>query len=78
MQTGSSVALTRGVPEYGLEPGDVGVIAFVWRPGEAYEVDFTTLTGRPIAALALQASDIRLIECDEIANARHITRAANQ
>ena len=78
MQTGSSVALTRDVPEYGLKPGDIGVIAFVWRPGEAYEVDFVTLTGRLIAGLALQAAYIRPLEDNEIANARTIVRAANQ
>ena len=37
-----SVALSRSLPEHGLQIGDVGAVVFVHRNSEAYEVEFVT------------------------------------
>jgi hypothetical protein len=42
------VVLTASLPEYGLRPGDVGTVVHVYKDGQAYEVEFFTLDGRPL------------------------------
>jgi hypothetical protein len=45
MQELESVVLAVDWPEWGLVAGDVGTIVHVYGEGEAYEVEFTTLSG---------------------------------
>jgi Domain of unknown function (DUF4926) len=39
--------LTKPVPAEGLEVGDVGTVVHVCADGKAFEVEFTTLDGKP-------------------------------
>jgi hypothetical protein len=65
-----SVVLTAELPEYRLEPGDVGTVVLVHRNHAGYEVEFATLDGETLAVVSLLASQIRSISSDEIAHAR--------
>lgn len=71
-----SVVLTTGLSDHGLEPGDVGTVVLVQRGGDAYEVEFTTLTGETIAVVSLPAAQIRPIAPREIAHARAVDRVS--
>ena len=54
-----TVVLTTSLPEFGLEPGDMGAVVLAHR-GEAeegYEVEFVTLDGRTIAVVSLSPPD---------------------
>lgn len=45
--------LTTKEPEAGLEPGDVGTVVHVYSWGEAFEVEFVTLTEDTVAMLTV-------------------------
>lgn len=65
-----TVALLRNLPEYGLTEGDLGAVVHVYKDGQAYEVEFMTLTGDTIGVVTLEMKDIRPIRPSEIAHAR--------
>jgi hypothetical protein len=68
-----SVVLTTDLPEYGLQPGDVGTV--VLTHGRAgYEVEFLTLDGETVAVVSLLAEQVRPIGRREIAQARTLQR----
>ena len=55
------VVLTGPRPEEGLEAGDVGTVVHVHRDGEAFEVEFATLTGQTVAVTTVLANQLRPI-----------------
>jgi hypothetical protein len=67
-----SVVLTKDIPEYGLELGDIGTVVLVHGNGEGYEVEFMTLIEDTVAVISLKASQIRPIGKKEIAYVRPI------
>lgn len=50
------VALTRALPEFGLDTGDVGAVVMVFAGGAACEVEFGAEDGRTIALETLDAT----------------------
>jgi hypothetical protein len=68
-----TVVLTRGLPEAGLERGDVGAVVHR-HPGGAYEVEFVTGDGETVAVLTLSEPDLRPLAPREILHARGIAR----
>ena len=67
-----TVVLTRDLPEYDLEAGDIGAVVLVHDSGRSYEVEFVTLSGDTIAVVTVTADQIRRIQEGEIAHARTI------
>ncbi|MFW6010377.1 MAG: DUF4926 domain-containing protein [Gemmatimonadota bacterium] len=57
-----SVALTRNLPEHGLERGDVGKVVFRYDTGEAFEVEFLAGDGSTLAVLTLETDEVRPLE----------------
>ncbi|MCS3749339.1 hypothetical protein GGP96_001269 [Salinibacter ruber] len=53
------VVLTTKEPDAGLEPGGVGTIVHAYSGGEAFEVEFVTLTGDTVAVLAVDWDEVR-------------------
>jgi Domain of unknown function (DUF4926) len=51
------VALTADLPERGLVRGQVGTVVEELAPG-VYEVEFSEISGRPYATLALKAEQL--------------------
>ena len=70
------VALTTGLPEYGLAKDDIGTVVLVHEGGKGCTVEFMTLAGKTLAVVTLRADQIRQIAKDEIAHARHVAVAA--
>ena len=66
------VVLTAPLPDYSLEPGDVGTVVLIHQGGKGYEVEFVALEGDTIAIVSVYASQIRPIELTEIAQTRVI------
>ena len=66
------VALEVPVPEHGLQPDNVGVVVLVHPDHAAYEVEFTTLTGKTLAVLTLNPDQIRSVGHREVAHASPI------
>lgn len=66
------VVLKNPVPAEGLEKGDVGTVVHLYRDGEAYEVEFTTLNGQTAAVVTLEAEQVRPVGNREITHAREL------
>jgi hypothetical protein len=66
------VVLVTPVPAEGLVAGDVGTVVHIYRDGQAYEVEFTTLEGKTAAVLTLEASQVRPVGKREITHAREL------
>ncbi len=66
------VVLAATVPSEGLVAGDVGTVVHVYRDGQAYEVEFTTLEGKTAAVVTLETSQVRPVGKREITHAREL------
>ncbi len=66
----ASIVLTESLPSAGLEAGDVGVVVYVHRNGEAYEVEFLTLNGTTVAVETLTAHQVRAAGSRDIPHVR--------
>jgi hypothetical protein len=67
-----TVALARGLPERGLEAGDLGTIVHAYEGGHGYEVEFVTLQGETLAVVTVPADAVRPIRPREIAHVRQV------
>ena len=75
IQEHERVVLTTSVPAAGLEAGDVGTVVYIYRDGQAYEVEFVTLNGRTAAVVTLEADQVRPVNSREIPHARELAVA---
>ncbi len=66
------VVLATAVPSEGLVAGDVGTVVHVYRDGQAYEVEFTTLEGKTAAVVTLEVTQVRPVGKREITHAREL------
>ncbi len=66
------IVLATPVPSEGLVAGDVGTVAHVYRDGQAYEVEFTTLEGKTAAVITVEATQVRPVGKREITHAREL------
>jgi hypothetical protein len=66
------VVLTVDVPSEGLESGDVGTVVHIYKDGQAFEVEFTTLDGKTAAVATLEATQVRPVGKREITHARQL------
>ena len=64
------VVLQRDLPQQRLQAGDVGTIVAVYETGQAFEVEFSTLTGRTVSVVTLQADAIRLVAPTDMTHVR--------
>jgi hypothetical protein len=67
-----TVVLTNDIAEHGLKSGDVGAVVHCYADGEAWEVEFVTAEGTPVAVLTLGATDVRPMGSREILHAREL------
>ncbi len=65
------VVLTVDLRAYGLKTGDLGTIVIVYGH-KGYEVEFMTLTGETVAAVSVDAAQVRSGSYREVAHARPI------
>ena len=65
-----TIVLTRDIKDHGLKEGDMGAVVNVYDNGNAAEVEFVTATGRTIALVTLEASDIRSTKSNDVLHVR--------
>lgn len=75
IQEHASVVLLESLPDSGLEVGDVGVVVYVHRGGEAYEVEFLTLEGETVGIETLSADQIRAASRRDMPHVRDLLAA---
>jgi hypothetical protein len=66
------VVLTKGLPEHGLQAGDVGWVVMIHAAGAGYEIEFVTLTGETVSIVTVPAETVRPVQAKEIAHARRV------
>ncbi len=66
------VVLTAELPGEQLTVGDVGTVVHVHAGGQAYEVEFTTLTGETVAVVSVSASQLRAVDRRDVSHARRV------
>ncbi len=69
------VVLTADLPGDGLKAGDVGTVVHIHKNGEAYEVEFVTLTGKTVAVATVESSALRPISKRDISHVRELQKA---
>ena len=67
-----TVVLARDIKKYGLQKGDMGAVVMVYDNGKAAELEFVTATGRTVALVILQLSDVRTLQQNDILHVRGI------
>lgn len=70
-----AIVLSRDLPEYGLNRGDIGAVVHCYAEGKAYEVEFVTGEGKTIAVVTLEAKDVRPMHANEILHVRGLKAA---
>ncbi len=66
------VVLTHDLPGKKLKAGDVGTVVMIYKDGEAFEVEFMTLSGETFALETLRAGEVRPARGQEVAQAREV------
>ena len=66
------VVLKCGLPDQGLESGDVGTIVHIYKNGEAFEVEFVSLDGETTVVATVSSSQVRSVHRREITHARQM------
>jgi hypothetical protein len=69
------IVLTRDLPEYRLQKGDIGTVVHLYASGGACEVEFVNAQGDTVALLTLEAKDIRPLQGREILHVRELAQA---
>lgn len=70
-----AIVLSRDLPEYGLNRGDIGAVVHCYAEGKAYEVEFVTGEGKTIAVVTLEAKYVRPMHANEILHVRGLKAA---
>ncbi len=66
------VVLLHDLPGKKLKAGDAGTVVMVYKGGEAFEVEFMTLSGETFALETLRADGVRPARGQEVAQAREL------
>jgi hypothetical protein len=75
IQEHDCVVLTADLPGEGMLAGDVGTVVHIHNGGQAYEVEFMTLTGRTVAVATVEASQLRPVGGRDINHVREFASA---
>jgi len=72
MKEYDTVVLTRSLPEYGLEAGDVGAVVHTYEADKAFEVEFVSGGGETVAVVTLEQDALRSVDKGEILHVRRV------
>lgn len=70
-----TVILKHDLKEYNLKEGDIGAVVNVYDSGKAAEVEFVTATGRTVALVTLNLSDVRHVKKNDLLHVREFATA---
>ena len=70
------VVLTRDLPAYGLQRGDLGAVVDL-RAADAFVVEFVAASGRTQALITLSPADVRAVADDDVVAVRRLTAKAS-
>ena len=64
------IVLTADLPAAGMVAGDVGTVLHVHDRGDAFEVEFVTLTGATIAVATVPGDQVRPVSRQDVNHVR--------
>jgi hypothetical protein len=64
------VVLREDIPAEGVQGRDVGTVVHLAADGLAYEAEFMTLTGQPVAVATVEARQVRPVAARDLSHAR--------
>lgn len=64
------IVLTADIPAAGMVAGDVGTVVHVHGSGEAFEVEFVTLTGSTVAVATVREDQLRPVSQQDVNHVR--------
>lgn len=70
-----TVVLTHDIKKHGLKEGDIGAVVNVYSDGKAAEVEFVTATGKTVALVTLNLSDVRQAKKNDLLHVRELASA---
>jgi hypothetical protein len=70
------VVLSGGIPEAGLEAGDIGTVVHIHKGEAGYEVEFMTLAGDTVVVVTLRLAQLRSIQPRDVAHVRKLRAAS--
>lgn len=66
------VVLTQDLPTLRLKAGDLGAVVHIHGKDEAYEVEFTTVTGKTVAVATILGSQLRAVTTRDVSHVREL------
>lgn len=66
------IVLTSDLAEEDLKAGDVGTVVHIHGDGEAYEVEFMTLTGQTVAVTTVRPTQLRPVSGRDLTHVREV------
>lgn len=66
------IVLTEDLPAENLQSGDVGTVVHIHGAGEAFEVEFITLTGQTVALATVLSTQLRSITPNDLSHVRQL------
>ena len=66
------IVLTEAIPGDDLVAGDVGTVVHVHTNAQAYEVEFTTLTGQTVAVTTVLPNQLRPVTRRDLTHVREL------
>ena len=73
MKPHDTVVLSRPLPDYGLEEGDVGAVVHR-HSSDLFEVEFISAEGKTVAVVTLNGSDLRPVRAGDMLHVRSLAR----
>jgi hypothetical protein len=70
------VALTRDLPEYHLQAGDVGTVVDITPNYKQFTLEFFNFAGDTVAIIPVSPEDVRRLEDNEVLHARAVNSAS--
>ena len=70
IQEHDQVVLLSNIPEKDLKKDDIGTVIHIYPDKKAYEVEFSTLSGKTIAVQLLKGHQIREINSQDLPHTR--------
>ena len=70
------VVLTKDLPQYHLQAGDMGVIVMIHGDHEGYEVEIFSADGHTLDVITVEAKQVRPVNARDVMHARALTEIA--
>jgi len=76
IQEHERVVLTKDLPQYHLQAGDMGVVVMIHGEHEGYELEIFGADGHTLDVITVEADQVRLVNTRDVMHARALSEIA--